>query len=230
MYYKLISNYNTNKQILIKILFSLLILLTIGFYLENTKLKTKIDILNTTLTSISKALKDNVDESLDQIELLKLSQQELEKNWNKLDEIANITEKIQEKVGKLNKTLIQTVAQIKEKFMTIVEVETEANVKIFNLNKPLEPNDTYAPIICRKSAHFQVTTSLCIHDVQKDIHVSGSILRDGVWESSQIQQFTTYLSQHPDWLVLDVGAQIGLFLLRLFNRKLQRKISRKFKG
>lgn len=54
---------------------------------------------------------------------------------------------------------------------------------IFNLGKELNPDSIYKSIQCRKSIKMIVSTTLCLHDVNRDIHVSGSILRNGVWES-----------------------------------------------
>jgi hypothetical protein len=58
-----------------------------------------------------------------------------------------------------------------------------ANVKLFNLSKEMEPKESYDLIMCRKSAKFIVETTLCVHDVKKDFIVSGSIWKDGAWES-----------------------------------------------
>jgi hypothetical protein len=48
---------------------------------------------------------------------------------------------------------------------------------LFNLSRPLEPPQLYDSIKCRKSLHIYVKTMLCVHNVDKDIHVSGSIWR-----------------------------------------------------
>ena len=83
------------------------------------------------------------------------------------------------------------------------------NINIFDLNQPLEPDKTYAPIQCRSSAKLYVETVLCVHDLEKDIWVSGSIWRDGVWERWVLTPFLDYVNKYPDWLVLDIGAQVG---------------------
>ena len=55
-------------------------------------------------------------------------------------------------------------------------------VKVFDLNKPLEPITEYTPIDCRSSQiFFQVATTLCVHDFKNDI-ISGLIWRDGIWD------------------------------------------------
>jgi hypothetical protein len=48
---------------------------------------------------------------------------------------------------------------------------------LFNLSRPLEPLELYDSIKCRKSIHNYVRTMLCVHNVDDDIHVSGSIWR-----------------------------------------------------
>lgn len=58
----------------------------------------------------------------------------------------------------------------------------EAHIKIFDLSGPLEPSEVYEPIQCRTSAKLFVETTLCIHDLKRDIWVSGAIWKDGLWE------------------------------------------------
>ena len=41
------------------------------------------------------------------------------------------------------------------------------------------------------------------------MHVSGSIMNNGAWEAHILSPFTRCIRDNPDWLVLDVGAQIG---------------------
>ncbi|CAF0856828.1 unnamed protein product [Brachionus calyciflorus] len=96
------------------------------------------------------------------------------------------------------------------------------NVKIFNLSSSLEPKEEYEQIQCRKSAFFHVSTTLCVHRVDLDVHVSGSIMRDGVWERHIIMPFTDYIHNNPDWLVLDVGANIGQY--SLYAAKMEREV------
>ena len=61
--------------------------------------------------------------------------------------------------------------------------QEKPNVNIFNLNAPLVPDNIYASINCRKSASFyDISTTLCIHNLENDIYVSASISVNGVWE------------------------------------------------
>jgi len=61
--------------------------------------------------------------------------------------------------------------------------QEKPNVKIFDLNAPLIPENLYASIKCTKSASFyNVTTTLCLHNLENDVFVSGSISSTGIWE------------------------------------------------
>jgi FkbM family methyltransferase len=58
-----------------------------------------------------------------------------------------------------------------------------------------------------------------IHPVSKDIHVSGLIKRQGVWEAAQISLFTKFLTRYRDALFVDVGLNIGMYSLVAVARK-----------
>ncbi len=60
--------------------------------------------------------------------------------------------------------------------------DEKPHVKIFDLRSELKPADIYSGIQCRKSLNIFVDTTLCVHDLKKDIHVSGSIMANGIWE------------------------------------------------
>ena len=59
---------------------------------------------------------------------------------------------------------------------------TASKISIFPLKNPLVPSKVYEAIECKKSTTVIVSTTLCVHSREKDIHVSGSILGSGVWE------------------------------------------------
>jgi hypothetical protein len=60
-------------------------------------------------------------------------------------------------------------------------LRVESNIKTYDLTKDLPAEWNGIP--CRKSAFVQSTqTTLCVHDLASDIHVSGMIWRTGVWE------------------------------------------------
>ena len=52
-----------------------------------------------------------------------------------------------------------------------------------------------------------------MHDLTRDAHVSRAIWENGIWEGHIMARFTEYLEKNPDWLVFDVGAQVGQFSL-----------------
>lgn len=54
---------------------------------------------------------------------------------------------------------------------------------VFDLKQNLEPRELYSHIECRESARFYTSVTICTHNFEDDVHVSGSILRGGVWES-----------------------------------------------
>lgn len=66
---------------------------------------------------------------------------------------------------------------------------TTPNINIFDLSKSLEPPLVYSHVKCRKSAKIHdAQTTLCVHNLINDIHVSGSIWSSGVWESQIISE------------------------------------------
>ena len=120
------------------------------------------------------------------------------------------------------------------------KTDPKPRVKVFDLRRALEPKRIYEHIDCRESARFHTSVTLCTHEFKNDVHVSGSILRSGVWERHIISEykkilililfdfiffyfillfinsqgkFTTFLERHPGCLVIDVGAQIGQYTL-----------------
>lgn len=86
-------------------------------------------------------------------------------------------------------------------------------VKKVNLTKPLHPKSLYLPIICQKSANIFVTTTLCIHEIPNDIHVSGSVWKYGIWEGHIVEKFLNFLTKDKDTLAIDIGSHIGIFTL-----------------
>ena len=89
--------------------------------------------------------------------------------------------------------------------------KNKQKINIFDLSQKLTPESVYNPIKCRKSGVYIVSTYLCVHNVENDMHVSGSIMNNGAWEAHILNPFTRCIRDNPDWLVLDVGAQIGIY-------------------
>lgn len=68
-------------------------------------------------------------------------------------------------------------------------------MKIYELTNavPTSWND----VRCKKSAKVQeVQTTLCVHDIQKDVHVSGAIWTHGVWEVNIISKLRLILNPY----------------------------------
>jgi len=116
-----------------------------------------------------------------------------------------IIDKLKKNNRKINFILITSILIL----FFIALLKKKEKIQIFDLTQELIPEELYNSIQCRKSAEFIVTTYLCVHKLEKDQYVSGSIIKNGVWESQILGPFTNYLNDNPDWLVLDVGAQIG---------------------
>ncbi len=60
---------------------------------------------------------------------------------------------------------------------------------------------------------------MCVHSVEEDMYVSGSLIREGVWERPILEQFVRTLEKFPDAAVLDVGAQLGMYGLQAAHMK-----------
>ena len=84
--------------------------------------------------------------------------------------------------AKLNSMLSIQKTYLQNK--SVDNVVVKPNVKLFNLNKALEPKEIYDSIKCRVSANiYNVNTTLCIHDQDRDSAVSKSIWETGIWEA-----------------------------------------------
>lgn len=62
-----------------------------------------------------------------------------------------------------------------------------SELSIFSLNNSLKPECIYENIQCRKSELIAVQTTLCVHNLEKDIFVSKIIWYYGVWEGDILQ-------------------------------------------
>jgi hypothetical protein len=181
--------FSSKQQIFLNIILFVLVFICVNLFFNNKSLNNKLK---------------NVQE----IVVLETSYNNKENSLNKSAIEAKLTE-IENRFTEINKTLskiqVPTLALI-DKINQVIEIkpaESKNNpittlaptksVKIFELYTPLQPDEVYSPIVCRKSAEFRVKTTLCVHNLNNDIHVSGSIMRDGVWEpkllSNIIKQF-----------------------------------------
>ena len=68
-----------------------------------------------------------------------------------------------------------------------------AIASIFDLSKPLTPNRFYDEIECKRTkVLLNRSTTICLYDLKQDAIVSGSIVKEGVWEE-------TILSKNWTW-------------------------------
>lgn len=54
---------------------------------------------------------------------------------------------------------------------------------------------------------------MCVYNPDKDIHVSGSIVRSGNWEGSLVTQMISAMRANPNSMLLDIGGNIGYYTL-----------------
>lgn len=55
---------------------------------------------------------------------------------------------------------------------SFIPEEKKNNIKQFDLSAPLEPKSVYETIQCKESAQVYVSTTLCVHDLARDVYVS----------------------------------------------------------
>ena len=55
--------------------------------------------------------------------------------------------------------------------------------------------------------------TVCIHPVEEDVHVSGHLQRDGMWEEFIVEEFQSILKADPQLGFIDIGAHIGTYSL-----------------
>jgi FkbM family methyltransferase len=92
----------------------------------------------------------------------------------------------------------------------------KSHVKLYDLKAPNVNNFT-----CVQSAKIIVSTKICIHDIERDLHISFYIQKNGVWEEHIMDPFMRMLNSKNDINVLDIGGQLGQYTL--FAAKLGRK-------
>ena len=147
-----------NKPILFKIVIIVLTIVSFKLFYDNQKLNNRIEQFEELFAeNLQKNAKINYIEQ----GKLKSDKNQLDSIYKSLDEIKN-----------------NFLAKIKSKEIR----EEKANVNKIQLSLPLLPANIYDPIQCRKSAVFFVSTTLCVHDINKDVYVSASIWKDGLWE------------------------------------------------
>lgn len=153
----------------------------------------------------------------------KLLMKKLDSFDKQLKEVINnnniLLKKLEEKEDKslivLNSKSINSVRS--DEFDEEELADIKKNLKLYDLKK-----ESQNEFDCVKSANVYVQTTICIHDLKKDIYISHSIKTYGGWELHLVRIFMNALSSNKDFQVLDFGAQLGQF--SLFAAKLGRKV------
>ena len=94
-------------------------------------------------------------------------------------------------------------------YRNINNFKSKQKLNVIDLSQPLNPTDIYEPIQCRISAEFVIKALLCVHNRTNDYIISGEILSNGFFEGYVLGPFMNFIYNNPDWLVIDVGANIG---------------------
>ena len=98
-------------------------------------------------------------------------------------------------------------------YPNINNFKSKQKLNIIDLSQPLNPTDVYEPIQCRISAEFVIKALLCVHNRTNDYIISGEILTNGFFEGYVLGPFMNFIYNNPDWFVIDVGANIGNYIL-----------------
>lgn len=108
-------------------------------------------------------------------------------------------------------TLLElNVKLIEQSCFNIDSNRTSQTVNIFAIQRTNIPDESYADIRCVKSVRNIVSTFLCVYNESEDIYISRAILSNRLFEPDVMDVFISFAHQHQDWIVLDVGANIGV--------------------
>ena len=69
--------------------------------------------------------------------------------------------------------------------------------------------------------HLETSIPICIHDPRIDRTLSGSIIRQAVWERGLIGVFLGALNKVNDIIMLDIGCNIGLYTLAAARERIR---------
>ena len=90
-------------------------------------------------------------------------------------------------------------------------VNTKVGPRVYNLSSPLQQDFECI------SLSIKPNTAVCLHDNANDVHISGTLRRDGIWEPHIVKEMQNILFQDPDMHLIDIGANIGIYSLVAAN-------------
>ena len=79
-------------------------------------------------------------------------------------------------------------------------------VNVYDKNNKVKDRGKCSPLA-------SLPIKICIHDVEHDRFVSGTISHGGFWDMQEVHLFRNILHQDPELNVIDIGANIGQFTL-----------------
>lgn len=180
---------NSGKQLFVKIFIVALILVCIKFYFENLKMQDKLKSTEKLSELAISNVKDKnngasgnpgVNQIDSKLDSLTKTLNEMANKLNNFNNASSILDKLEQHLKSENEKKPQIEGENVKKDEKTVQPEQQTdnskpNVVIFDLGQPLEPANLYSGIQCRKSATYHVATTLCVHNLNNDVHVSGSI-------------------------------------------------------
>ena len=87
-------------------------------------------------------------------------------------------------------------------------IEIKKILKIYDFSLPNNEN-----FDCIKTSKILVKTTVCIHDITKDIFVSRALKLQGVWEIDSVKLLMKMLNSSSKINFLDIGANLGQYAL-----------------
>ena len=92
-----------------------------------------------------------------------------------------------------------------------ISTSLSSNVHIVNTSEQI---DASFRCIQTKTLLNYVSTTICLHDTQKDIYVSGAFQeKTSIWEEGGVSRILQLLLRHPHLDFIDIGANIGTYTM-----------------
>ena len=180
-----------------KYLFIIFVLIVLFIYYLNT-----IALLNNTDYKNNKVNRKENIAALNQVNLYDDQQINLQKS--KLRSIGNMLDVVENDLNQNNWDSSKITILLKNLRSIINDQsqndeldEIKLHLKVYDLNIPNNNN-----FECVKSKKIVVQTTICIHDIQRDIFVSGSIKSAGVWEYGLVELFMRMINSKKNINVL----------------------------
>ena len=105
----------------------------------------------------------------------------------------------------------------KEENFELTNKQNSKLINVYDLNTKITNK-----FECIKSANVFVKTTICLHDLQRDIFISRNVKIYGSWEKHLLNIFMKILNSNKNIQVFDIGAHIGQYTL--FAAKFERKV------